>query len=119
MDADRFVLLFTNDVVQLDVPRRVHMKGREPWLAWTRVINGAHRSMNRRHRGRVRVGDWVIAEVEWSGRVKGQALRPSGADRDYRDTGVVLMRLRDGRIAEQIIYGDAPALMDQLRDASS
>jgi hypothetical protein len=47
MDADRFVALFTGDVVQLDVPRRVHVKGREPWFAWTRILNAAHQRMSR------------------------------------------------------------------------
>jgi len=114
MDADRFARLFTDDMVQLDVPRRVHVKGRDQWLAWTRVVNEAHQTMNRQHRGRARVGDWVIAEVEWSGRVKGDAVGSPGRSREYRFTGLVMMRLRDGRIAEQIVYGDAPALSDQL-----
>lgn len=122
MDAARFVELFTEDMVQLDVPRRVHIKGRERWLAWTRdTINAAHRQMGRRHRGRALAGPWVIAEVEWSGIVKGEALGDgAGAgDRPYRYTGLVLMRVDGGQIAEQIIYGDQPTLVDQLAPAHS
>jgi len=117
MDAERFVDLFTADVVQIDVPRRVHIKGREQWLAWTRDgINAAHLRMARVHRGRAVAGPWVVAEVEWTGIVKADALGPSaGGDREYRYTGLVLMRLEKGRIAEQVIYGDQPTLMEQLR----
>lgn len=117
MDAQRFVELFTSDVVQIDVPRRVHVKGRERWLAWTRdVINPAHRRMECVHRGRTVVGPWVTAEVEWSGVVKADALGAAGGgDREYRYTGLVLMRVDRGRIAEQIIYGDQPTLMDHMR----
>jgi pimeloyl-ACP methyl ester carboxylesterase len=115
MDAGRFVELFTDDVVQLDVPRRVHVKGRDRWLAWTRdQINAAHLRMSRRHYGRAVVGQWVMAEVEWSGLVKGDMLGSNG-NREYRYTGLVLMRLEGDRIAEQIIYGDQPALLEQLR----
>jgi pimeloyl-ACP methyl ester carboxylesterase/ketosteroid isomerase-like protein len=120
MDAGRFVELFTDDVIQLDVPRRVHVKGRHRWLTWTRdQINAAHRRMSRRHHGRAVAGPWVIAEVEWSGIVKGEALGNAGGDREYRYTGLVLMRLEGDRIAEQIIYGDQPTLLEQLRDGQS
>lgn len=120
MDAERLVALFTDDVVQLDVPRRVHVKGREAWLAWTRDrVNRAHRRMSRVHRGRAVAESWVAAEVEWAGTVKGEfAGAPAGGDREYRYTGLVLMRLAEGRIATQIIYGDQPALLDQLHDPS-
>jgi hypothetical protein len=57
----------------------------------------------------------VIAEVDWSGVVKGEALgAPAGEERSYRYSGLVLMRLDGGRIAEQIIYGDQPTLHAQL-----
>ncbi len=117
MDAERLVALFTDDVVQLDVPRRVHVKGREAWLAWTRDrVNRAHRRMSRVHRGRVVAGPWVAAEVEWAGTVRAEAIgAPAGEDRDYRYTGLVLMRLAQGRIASQIIYGDQPTLLEQLQ----
>ncbi len=108
MDADAFADFFTDDMSQLDVSRRVHIKGRANWLPWTRAINAAHTRMERRHRGRVVNADWVIAEVEWSGSV-------GALDADYRYTGVVMMRLKGGRIAEQVIYGDVPTLIEQLR----
>ncbi|MGH9791386.1 MAG: alpha/beta fold hydrolase, partial [Candidatus Acidiferrales bacterium] len=69
MDAEAFVSLFTEDGAQLDVNRRVHVKGRAAWLEWTRRINAAHTNMTRRHRGRAKAGDWVVAEIEWSGTV--------------------------------------------------
>jgi len=48
MDVGRFVGLFGEDVAQLDVTRRVHVKGRAAWIEQTRKINAAHRSMERR-----------------------------------------------------------------------
>jgi pimeloyl-ACP methyl ester carboxylesterase/ketosteroid isomerase-like protein len=114
MDADGFVGLFTDDVMQLDVNRRVHVRGREQWAAWTRDINAAHRRMNRQHRGRARVGDWVLVEVEWSGTVRGDALSEPGQDTDYRYTGLALLRVRGGKIAEQVLYIDYATLAEQL-----
>lgn len=119
MDADGLVSLFTDDVVQLDVNRRVHVKGRERWAAWTRDINAAHRRMDRRHRGRARVGDWVLVEIEWSGTVRGEALSELRRDVDYRYTGLALLRVRSGRIAEQVIYGDYATLIEQLAESAS
>jgi hypothetical protein len=50
MDVERFVGLFSEDVAQLDVTRRVHLTNRAAWIEQTRKINAAHRSMERRHR---------------------------------------------------------------------
>lgn len=108
-DAEAFVDLFTDDVVQLDVNRRVHVKGRTAWLDWTRRINAAHGEMTRRHRGRARVGDWVVAEIEWSGTVAGAAI-----GRTYRYTGLGLLRMHSGKVAQQILYGDYASLVEQL-----
>ncbi len=119
MNADAFVNLFSDDITQLDVSRRVHVKGRDRWLAWTRDINAAHSRMERRHRGRAVAGDWVVAEVEWSGKVRGEALGNPGKDLEYRYTGLVLMRLRGGRIALQLIYGDYASLSEQLASAKA
>ncbi len=117
MNAEEFVSLFTDDMSQLDVSRRVHVRGRESWLAWTREIIAAHARMERRHRGRAVSGDWVIAEVEWSGTVRGEAAGLRVRELSYRYSGIVLMRSRDGKIAEQVIYGDVPSLIDQLSAA--
>lgn len=57
---------------------------------------------------------WVVAEVEWSGTVRGTALGTPESDRDYRYTGLALLRIRDGRIAEQVLYGDHATLSQQL-----
>jgi pimeloyl-ACP methyl ester carboxylesterase/ketosteroid isomerase-like protein len=114
MDVDGFVALFTDDVSQLDVNRRVHVKGRAAWVQWTRRIKAAHRRMARRHRGRAIVGEWVIAEIEWSGLVRGEALATPGGDREYRYTGLGLIRLKDGKIAQQVLYGDYATLSEQL-----
>jgi pimeloyl-ACP methyl ester carboxylesterase/ketosteroid isomerase-like protein len=114
MDVDRFVALFTDDVAQLDVNRRVHVKGRAAWEDWTRQINAAHRRMERQHRGRAIVGDWVIAEIEWSGLVRGEAVGSPGRDREYRYTGLGLIRVKEGKVAQQILYGDYATLSEQL-----
>jgi ketosteroid isomerase-like protein len=118
MDAEAFVNLFTEDGVQLDVNRRVHVKGRAAWLAWTRRINAAHKNMTRRHRGRAKVGDWVVAEIEWSGTLRGAAIGAAN-DRSYRYTGVGLLRLENGRIRQQILYGDYASLTEQLSSGVS
>ncbi len=119
MDADAFVNLFAEDAAQLDVNRRVHVKGRTAWLEWTRRINAAHSNMKRVHRGRAKVGDWVVAEIEWSGTVRGEAIG-AAADRTYRYTGLGLLRIEKGRIRQQILYGDYASLTQQLneRDAA-
>ena len=114
MDLERFVGLFTEDVEQLDVARRVHVQNRANWRDWTRRINSAHLAMDRRHRGRAQVGDVVIAEIEWSGTVRGEALGSPGEDRKYRYTGVALIRLEGERIRQQILYGDFATLSAQL-----
>jgi pimeloyl-ACP methyl ester carboxylesterase len=114
MDVERFVGLFTEQVEQLDVNRRVHVQGRDTWRDWTHRINAAHLEMDRRHRGRARVGDVVIAEIEWSGTVRGEALGSPGADRKYRYTGLATMRIEDGKIRQQILYGDFATLSEQL-----
>jgi ketosteroid isomerase-like protein len=114
MDLDRFVGLFTEDVEQLDVNRRVHVEGREDWREWTRRINAAHLEMDRVHRGRARVGDVVIAEIEWSGTVRGEALGSPGEDRRDRYTGLGLIRIEGSRIRQQVLYGDFATLSEQL-----
>jgi pimeloyl-ACP methyl ester carboxylesterase len=119
MDAEGFVRLFADDFSQLDVPRRVHVKGREAWIEQTRRINGAHRSMERRHRGRAVVGDWIVAEIEWAGTVRGEALGAPGREVPYRYTGLGLLQVRDGLIARQILYGDQPTLTEQLARPSA
>lgn len=116
MDADAFTALFTDDVTQLDVNRRVHIKGRAEWNQWTRLVNAAHSAMTRRHRGRARVGDFIVVEIEWSGTVRGAAVN-APADRNYRYTGLGLLRLREGKVQQQILYGDYASLMEQLRGA--
>ncbi len=112
-DVDRFVALFTDDFTQLDVNRRVHVRGKATWADWTKRINDAHTVMDRVHRGRVSVGEWVIVEVEWSGTVRGEALK-AAAPRSYRYTGLGLLRLRDGKIRQQILYGDFATFSEQL-----
>ncbi len=114
METERFVNLFADDVVQLDVNRRVHVSGRQDWTAWTRRIHAAHLAMTRRHRGRAVVGEVIIAEIEWSGTVRGDALGTPGEDRTYQYTGLGPMRLADGKIREQILHGDFATLSEQL-----
>jgi len=112
-DVDGFVALFADTFAQLDVNRRVHVRGRDPWREWTKRINDAHTAMTRTHRGRAIVGDWVIVEVEWSGTLRPEAIE-AAVPRAYRYTGLGLLRLRDGRIDAQILYGDFATFSEQL-----
>jgi pimeloyl-ACP methyl ester carboxylesterase/ketosteroid isomerase-like protein len=117
-DIEAFVRLFSEDFVQLDVTRRVHVKGRDAWTAWTRELNAAHLSMERRHRGRARLGDWIVVEIEWSGTVRGEAFGTPGGDRRYRYTGLGLLQVEKGVIRGQVLYGDATTLVEQLQGAA-
>jgi pimeloyl-ACP methyl ester carboxylesterase len=119
MDVERFVQLFADDFSQLDMNRRVHIKQRQAWIDQTRTINTAHRSMERRHRGRAVIGEWIVTEIEWAGTVRGEALGAPGRDITYRYTGLGLLQLRDGRILRQILYGDHATLVEQLAAANS
>ena len=112
-DVEGFVGLFTDDFTQVDVNRRVHVRGKDDWRRQTEQINAAHREMGRAHHGRVRVGDWVIAEIEWWGTVDGAALSAPD-DRSYRYSGIGLLEIDDGKIARQILYADNRTLEEQL-----
>ena len=114
MDVSGFVSLFTDDFVQHDVPRRVTVIGKDAWTTQTSQLNALHRVMSRTHHGRIQVGNLVVAEVQWTGTVRGAALG-SPTDRRYNYTGIVIMELEDGLIRRQLIYGDAPTLSAQLR----
>jgi uncharacterized protein (TIGR02246 family) len=114
MDAERWVSLFTEDVEQIDVPRRVHLKGRDAWRMQTESINAAHRQIDRVHHGRAVVGDWVIVEIEWAGTVRGEALGTPGQDRRYSYSGIGLLHLDGTRVGKQIIYGDVTTLDERL-----
>jgi hypothetical protein len=83
------------------------------WRRQTERINAAHREMGRAHHGRVRVGDWVITEIEWWGTVDGAALAAPD-DRSYRYSGIGLLEIDDGKIARQILYADHRSLEEQL-----
>lgn len=111
-DVDAFVGLFTDDFTQLDVNRRVHVRGRETWTEWTHRINTAHTTMDRVHRGRAVIGPWVVVEIEWSGELRPGAVGP--AERSYRYTGLGLLRLAGGRIQEQVLYGDFATFSEQI-----
>jgi steroid delta-isomerase-like uncharacterized protein len=112
-DVEGFVGLFTDDFTQADVNRRVHVRGKDDWRRQTERINAAHREMGRAHHGRVRVGDWVIAEIEWWGTVDGAALSAPD-DRSYRYSGIGLLEIDDGKIARQTLYADHRSLEEQL-----
>lgn len=116
MDVQGFISLFAEDFEQVDVNRRVHVRGREAWRRQTERVNGAHREMARIHHGRARVGDWVVVEIEWSGTVRGEVLDTAGRDRTYRYSGIGLLELEDGRLGRQILYADFRTLLDQLGD---
>lgn len=116
MDVQQFISLFAEDFEQIDVNRRVHLRGREAWRRQTERVNGAHREMARVHHGRARVGDWVVVEIEWSGTVRGEVLDPAGRDRTYRYSGIGLLEFEDGKLRRQILYADFRTLLDQLGD---
>jgi steroid delta-isomerase-like uncharacterized protein len=116
MDVERFASLFAEDFEQIDVNRRVHVRGRDEWVRQTERVNGTHREMARIHHGRARVGDWVVVEIEWSGTVHGGALGEPGRDRRHRYSGVGLLELRDGRVRRQILFADFRTLLEQLGD---
>ncbi len=113
MDADGFLALFTEDVVQHDVNRRVLIEGIDAWREQTETINSAHRAMTRIHHGRVLTGQWLIVEIEWTGTVIGAAVGAK-EDRDYNYQGMRLLELADGRIRRQLIYSDYVTLAEQL-----
>jgi hypothetical protein len=113
-DIEAFVSLFAADFRQVDVNRRVHVFGRNAWREQTALINAAHRDMGRRHHGRAVVGNWVVAEIEWWGTVRGEALGADGEDRGYRYGGLALIEISDGLIRRQVIYSDYVSLQRQL-----
>lgn len=113
-DLDGFLALFTDDFEQTDVPRRVHVLGKEQWRTQTQRINSAHRALERVHCGVALAGDLIIAEVEWSGVVFADALAAGIGERGYRYTGLVVMTVRGDKIARQLIYGDTPTLAAHL-----
>ena len=113
-DMDRFVSLFAEDFEQVDVNRRIHVRGRDAWRRQTERVNAAHRDMARIHHGRARAGDWVVVEIEWSGTVRGEALDQPAEDREYHYSGIGLLKINEGRILRQILYADFRTLIDQL-----
>lgn len=115
MDVDRFTRLFTDDFEQIDVNRRVDVKGVEKWRDWTVLINGLHQSMHRRHLGRIAQGDLIIVETEWSGRLKPGAAEWNEAPLDYRYRGLIVLTLRGAKIARQVIYADYRTYLEQFR----
>lgn len=116
MDVDRWVTLFTDDFEQVDPPRRVHVVGRDAWREQTADINRVHLQMSRVHHGRARIGNWVVAEVEWTGTIRGEAVGSPGEDRRYRYSGLALIEIEDGLVRRQIIYDDVVSLEEQLRN---
>jgi len=69
--------------------------------------------MERIHHGRLIAGDRVVVEIEWAGRVRGEALgRPN--DLEYRYTGLGVLELDGDRVRRQLLFGDATTLVEQL-----
>jgi pimeloyl-ACP methyl ester carboxylesterase len=114
MDAETFTSYFTEDVEQLDVNRRVLVRGAADWRRQTDDVNGNHVWMERIHHGRAVVGDHIIVEVEWAGRVRGEAMGTPREDHEYRYVGLGILELRDGRIGRQVLFGDFVTLVEQL-----
>lgn len=119
MDVDRFVGLFTDDFEQIDINRRVRVQGRKKWRDWTVLINNLHESMRRRHLGRITQGDLVIVETEWSGRLKPRAAGWNEEPLDYCYRGLIVMTVRDGKIARQMVYADYKSYLEQFSKPES
>ena len=113
MDAEAFVGLFTTDVEQLDVDRRVLIRGAEAWLDQTRRVNSAHRWMERIHHGRLVAEDRIVVEIEWAGSVRGEAVG-SPSDVEYRYTGLGVLEIEGREVRRQLLYSDAGSLTQQL-----
>lgn len=114
MDVGAFVALFADDFIQDDINRRVHVESRVAWAKQTDTINAAHLRMFRRHYGRLVLGEWVVAEIEWGGVVRGEALGTPGQDREYRFSGLGLLKLHNGKVQRQVLYSDYATLLAQL-----
>jgi hypothetical protein len=118
MDVEAFLSSFSDDIQQLDINRRVLVRGKDAWRELTVRVNGAHRWMERIHHGRLLAGDRLIVEIEWAGRVRGDALPQVGEDRDYRYTGLGILELDGGKVRRQTLYADFATLSEQLDAAS-
>ena len=117
-DAATFVQFFSTDFEQLDVGRRVRVRGRPAWWEQTERVNAAHEWMERLHHGRKWLGNgMLLVEIEWAGRVRAEALAGSAAD--YRYTGLGLLEFDDDRrIKRQLLFGDIATLDGDLGIAS-
>jgi pimeloyl-ACP methyl ester carboxylesterase len=117
-DAATFVQFFSTDFEQLDVGRRVRVRGRPAWWEQTERVNAAHEWMERLHHGRKWLGNaMLVVEIEWAGRVRAEALAGSAAD--YRYTGLGLLEFDDDRrIKRQLLFGDIATLDGDLGVAS-
>ncbi len=113
-DTDRFVSLFTDDFTQVDVNRRIEIRGTADWRRQTESVNSAHRAMSRVHYGRVVQGNLVLAEIEWSGTVRGAEFGPGANDRSYRFGGFGVLELSAGKISRQVLFIDYASYRDQL-----
>jgi hypothetical protein len=114
MDVEASLAFFNDDVEQLDVNRRVLVRGARDWRRQTQDVNAVHVWMERNHHGRAVVGDRVVVEVEWAGRIRGEVLGTPGEDKEYRYVGLGLLDLRGGRIGRQILFSDYVSLVEQL-----
>lgn len=113
-ETDRFVSLFTDDFTQIDVNRRIEIRGTADWRSQTERVNSAHLEMSRVHHGRVVQGDLVLAEIEWSGTVRGAEFGPEANDRSYRFGGFGVLELSAGKIRRQVLFIDYATYRDQL-----
>jgi pimeloyl-ACP methyl ester carboxylesterase len=113
-DAERFTSLFTDDFSQVDVNRRIAINGIDAWRRQTESVNAAHREMARIHRGRIVHENLVIAEIEWSGTVRGAELASGALDRPYRFSGLGIMELAGGKIRRQVLFIDYASYREQF-----
>lgn len=113
-DVDAFASLYAAEVEQLDVTRRVLVRGLDGWRRQTEAVNRAHRWMERVHHGRHLAGESLIVEIEWAGCVRGEAIGSPGRDREYRYVGLGILDLKQGKVSRQLLYGDVPTLDEQL-----
>lgn len=118
MDVDGFLELFGEDFHNIDVNRRVQIRGIEKWRSQTEKFMASHKCVGRKHLGRAVSGDSVVAEVEWWGIVHGEIFGENEKDRSYRYRGIVTLKIENNKIAQQLAYSDTGTLNEQLSAAS-
>ncbi len=105
--------LATRDLQHVDMIRRRLLTGNDTLRDQLRELDQIHLWKERVHHGRIVADNVVVAEVEWSGQIRGEALG-RGEDVTYRTTGIAILELDGNRVKRQQFYGDAARLEGSL-----